>query len=65
MLELVLASSLALAAATPAGAARSARPVVRTTAAPVLPFIENDLPRAVALAKARKVPIFVEAWAPW
>lgn len=31
----------------------------------VLPFIENDYPKAVALAKARHVPIFVEAWAPW
>ena len=30
-----------------------------------LPFIENDYPRAVALAKARHVSIFVEAWAPW
>ena len=30
-----------------------------------LPFIENDYPKALALAKARHVPIFVEAWAPW
>lgn len=31
----------------------------------VLPFIEDDYPRALALAKSRHVPIFVEAWAPW
>jgi len=31
----------------------------------VLPFIENDYTRAVAEAKAKKVPLFVEAWAPW
>ncbi|MEP6800811.1 MAG: hypothetical protein ABJC07_02655 [Acidobacteriota bacterium] len=30
-----------------------------------LPFIEDDYPRAVAVAKARHLPIFVEAWAPW
>ncbi len=30
-----------------------------------LPFIEDDYPRALAAAKARHVPIFVEAWAPW
>jgi len=31
----------------------------------VLPWIEDDWTRAVALAKQRKVPIFVESWAPW
>ena len=30
-----------------------------------LPFIEDDLPRAIAEAKASKLPIFVDAWAPW
>ena len=28
-------------------------------------FIENDYTAAVARAKAKDVPIFVEAWAPW
>jgi len=28
-------------------------------------FIENDYAAAVARAKAKDVPIFVEAWAPW
>jgi hypothetical protein len=31
----------------------------------VLPFIEDDYVKAVARAKAKNVPIFVEAWAPW
>ena len=31
----------------------------------VLPFIEDDYRTAVARAKAKNVPIFVEAWAPW
>ena len=30
-----------------------------------LPFIEDDYGRAVALARQQKVPIFVDAWAPW
>ena len=30
-----------------------------------LPFIENDLAKAVTRAKAKNLPIFVEAWAPW
>jgi thiol-disulfide isomerase/thioredoxin len=30
-----------------------------------LPFIEDDYARAVAVAKTQKVPIFVDAWAPW
>lgn len=34
-------------------------------AAEVLPFIEDDFAKAVATAKAKNVPIFVEAWAPW
>lgn len=31
----------------------------------VLPFIENDYPKAVARAKAANLPLFVDAWAPW
>jgi hypothetical protein len=27
--------------------------------------IEDDYPRALATAKERKVPILVDAWAPW
>jgi hypothetical protein len=27
--------------------------------------IEDDYPRALAAAKERKVPILVDAWAPW
>lgn len=31
----------------------------------VVPFIEDDYVRALAEAKQRNVPLFVEAWAPW
>jgi hypothetical protein len=34
-------------------------------AKPALPFIEDDYPRALAEARTKKLPIFVEAWAPW
>jgi hypothetical protein len=34
-------------------------------AAGALPFIEDDWPRALALAKETRRPLFVEAWAPW
>lgn len=30
-----------------------------------LPFINNDYSKAVATAKQRNLPIFVEVWAPW
>ena len=32
---------------------------------PVVPFIEDDFTRALALAKQRKLPVFIEGWAPW
>ncbi len=31
----------------------------------VLPFIENDYNKAIARAKAKNLPLFVDAWAPW
>ncbi len=30
-----------------------------------LPFIEDDYERALAEAKAKGVPLFVDIWAPW
>jgi hypothetical protein len=32
---------------------------------PALPFIEDDYPRALAEARSRNLPLFIEAWAPW
>jgi hypothetical protein len=61
MRSLVLAPllvTLGAAAATPPAAA-AAKPVS------VLPFVEDNLDKALSEAKARKLPIFVEAWAPW
>ena len=57
LLAALLVPSLGAAAATKA--AKSA------PAGHVLPWIEDDLTRAITEAKARKLPIFVESWAPW
>ena len=44
--------------------------VVLAAAAPLLaasnlPFVEDDYARALGEARARKLPLFIEAWAPW
>jgi hypothetical protein len=39
--------------------------VMATTASAKLEFIENDYITAVTRARAKNVPIFVDAWAPW
>lgn len=72
--RVALALSIALAVAAPASAAVAkpgARSAARAKAAkagewkPVVPFIEDDFGRALALAKERKRPVFIEGWAPW
>jgi hypothetical protein len=35
------------------------------TAPPAVPFLEDDYDKALAQARERNLPIFVEAWAPW
>lgn len=64
-LSLALAVVLAASAAAPARAASAAKP--KRAAAPhlALPFIQDDYTRALTEARARKVPLFIEAWAPW
>jgi hypothetical protein len=55
--------AVADAAGTPA-AVRPAAAKRATAAHALLPWV-SDYDRAIADARARKVPIFVEAWAPW
>jgi len=43
------------------GPSREARPPV----APPLPFIADDYAAALAEARARDLPLFIESWAPW
>jgi hypothetical protein len=51
-------SARKLAAALVAAVATSAAAAGRAT-------IDDDYPRALALARARGVPILVDVWAPW
>jgi hypothetical protein len=61
-LSLVALAPLARAATTvPAATGKT----VTYTPKGVLPFIEDDYTRALAEARARKVPLFIESWAPW
>jgi tetratricopeptide (TPR) repeat protein len=61
------ASAAPIPAAPPvAGATPTEAAPVEPPAAPAsLAFIENDYPRALAEARARRVPLFVDAWATW
>jgi endonuclease YncB( thermonuclease family) len=55
--RILAAPALLLALLLAAGRARAAAGGPR--------WISDDYPRALAEAKARRVPIFVDAWAPW
>ena len=68
ILSLLVAGSLTIPCVTLAAAAASEGAVLsshRAAVDPVLPWLDDDLTRAMAEAKARKLPIFVESWAPW
>jgi thiol-disulfide isomerase/thioredoxin len=54
---------LLLPAVLAALAAAAAAPLFAETSA--LPWIEDDYAKALSEARARKLPIFAEAWAPW
>jgi thiol:disulfide interchange protein len=57
-----LSCSTLLLAASLSAAASAAPPEAPRE---VLPFLENDYAGAVAQAKAKGVPVFVDVWAPW
>jgi hypothetical protein len=56
-----LALLVALSAVAPAGAVAAAE---RGDARP-LPFLSDDYAKALGDARARSLPLFIEAWAPW
>jgi thioredoxin-like negative regulator of GroEL len=63
-----LAASIAAACGGARVAAPARAPSAKASAAPsreVLPFLEDDYPRALAEAKRTGRPLFVDAWAPW
>jgi hypothetical protein len=66
MLGAMHRASAALAIAAISGCATARVPSPAAAPAPVgLRFIDDDYDRALAEAKARKLPLFVDAWAPW
>jgi tetratricopeptide (TPR) repeat protein len=65
-LALGLAAAAHVLACSPTRAAPAPAPASEAAASgPVVPFIEDDYPRALSEARARRVPLFVDAWAPW
>jgi len=66
---LLLGASAPVLAASAAPAtlalSRASSPAAAAKPREILPFIENDYPKALADARAKKLPIFAEAWAPW
>ena len=59
-------SVLLCLAVVPVTATAAGRPAAGgSTFKPAVPFIQDDYTKAIAEARARKLPIFVEAWAPW
>ncbi len=63
---MVLAVLVSCLPGPPAAAAAPASAAAKVGGAPAgLPWIEDDLTRALAEARARDLPLFVESWAPW
>ena len=64
-----LAAAALASSGVACGRAHSSTPSVTAAQPPgageVLPFIHDDYPKALAEAKRRNKPLFVDAWAPW
>lgn len=56
---------LLLAALALCGTALAATPQAASHPKFSVPFVENNYGRALAEAQERKVPLFVDNWAPW
>jgi hypothetical protein len=63
---LLIAAAVAASGVWRGDSKRSAS-TAETVASPsmALPFIHDDYPKALAEARTRKLPIFIETWAPW
>jgi hypothetical protein len=58
-------ASIALVASAAAPTQASATTLEPRSDTRPLPFIADDYARALADARARSLPLFIEAWAPW
>lgn len=66
MKSTLLVLAVAVLAAVPAGpSAGATAPAHEPAGKAVLPWMANDFEGALRAARERKVPLFVEAWAPW
>ncbi len=63
--RITLSLLLALPLLAHAAPANKPKPAKAAAWKPAVPFIEDDFGRALALAKERKLPVFIEGWAPW
>jgi hypothetical protein len=59
--SLLVVGLLACTAARTSTVSEPSAPHAKTA----LPFIEDDYPRALAEAKTKGLPLFVDTWAPW
>jgi thioredoxin-like negative regulator of GroEL len=59
------AAARAATTATVSTAVQSNLPPLRPSEEASIAFVDNDYPRALADARARRKPLFVDAWAPW
>jgi len=66
-MRLLVASQAAflLLSLTPPAAALSTTSTSSSARHMAVPFVEDDYAKALADGRARKLPIFVEVWAPW
>jgi thiol-disulfide isomerase/thioredoxin len=65
VIALAIAAFVALTACSSSNTKPASDPAKVTAAHEVLPFVHDDYPRALAEARKRKKPIFVDSWAPW
>ncbi|MCC6132362.1 MAG: hypothetical protein IT186_20760 [Acidobacteria bacterium] len=65
MRRTVFAALLAALVLTFPAAADTKVPAPEKTQKKSVPFIEDDYQKALSEARAKKLPIFIEAWAPW
>ena len=65
MVSRCAAAALFAAALLASAAVAASEPTPAPPAASVLPFVEDDYAGALARARTRGRPLFVEAWAPW
>jgi hypothetical protein len=65
LLTLIPAVLALLAATGPVAAAARPPATAADGLDKTLPFIADDYGKALAEARAQKLPLFIEAWAPW